>query len=65
MIIKKHYANSFRDTALLSQLQKAHITQVVICGMMTHLCIDATTRAAYDFGFNCHIVADAIFVQLL
>src|SRR3990167_10535876 len=58
-IIKKHYPNSFKDTGLLSQLTKRHINHVLIAGMMTHMCVDATTRAAYDLGFNCTILHDA------
>ncbi len=27
--------------------------------MMTHMCIDTTTRAAYDFGFTCFLAHDA------
>jgi len=27
--------------------------------MMTHMCVDATTRAAKDFGFNCVVIGDA------
>ena len=53
-IIKKHYPNSFKDTGLLNHLIKHQINHLVICGMMTHLCIDATVRAAYDLGFFMH-----------
>jgi nicotinamidase-related amidase len=35
------------------------VERLVICGMMTHMCIDATTRAAADLGFRCIIAADA------
>ena len=35
------------------------ITDLVICGMMTHMCVDATTRAAKDFGFNCIVIGDS------
>lgn len=58
-VIEKHYPNAFRETRLLEQLQDASIEQVVIAGMMTHMCIDATTRAAFDFGFECLIPSDA------
>jgi nicotinamidase-related amidase len=58
-IIKKHYPNAFKDTALLSHLQKFDIKQLVILGMMTHLCIDATVRAACDYGFSCALLSDA------
>jgi nicotinamidase-related amidase len=58
-VIIKHYPNSFRDTELLEYLKKNEITDLVICGMMTHMCIDATTRAAKDFGFSITLIGDA------
>jgi len=58
-VIQKHYPNSFRETPLLKQLQNAGVENVVICGAMSHMCIDATTRAAADFGFGCTVVHDA------
>ncbi|KFM99947.1 cysteine hydrolase family protein [Bacillus clarus] len=58
-VILKHYPNSFRETSLLEQLQRLEIEHVVICGMMTHMCIDATVRAAFDFGLHCTVIHDA------
>ena len=58
-LIIKHYPNSFRETDLLEYLQSLDISQLVICGMMTHMCVDATTRAAKDFGFECTLISDA------
>lgn len=57
-IIKKHYPNSFKDTALLNHLIKNQINHLVIGGMMTHLAIEATVRAAYDLGFSCTVLHD-------
>lgn len=65
MIIKKHYPNSFKDTGLLNYLVKNHIEHLVICGMMTHLTIDATVRAAYDFGYTCTVAHDACAARQL
>jgi nicotinamidase-related amidase len=58
-IVRKHYPNAFRDTNLLELLRADEVTRLVICGMMTHMCIDATTRAACDDGFECIVAADA------
>ncbi|MCE1168126.1 MAG: cysteine hydrolase [Sphingobacteriia bacterium] len=58
-IVVKHFPNSFRDTDLLSHLQSAGITRLVVCGMMTHMCIDATVRAAKDLSFDVILVGDA------
>ena len=57
--IIKHFPNSFRETELLNYLKIDKIENLVICGMMTHMCIDATTRAAKDYGFNCLLIGDA------
>ena len=58
-VIVKHFPNSFLETELLSFLKENGITHLVICGMMTHMCVDATTRAAKDLGFNCTLIGDA------
>ena len=58
-IVYKHYPNSFRETNLLDILKEWGIERVVITGMMTHMCVDATTRAAADFGFKVMIAEDA------
>jgi nicotinamidase-related amidase len=65
LIIQKHYPNSFRDTGLLAHLHDEQITRLVICGMMTHMCIDATTRAAFDYGFECLVAEDACATRSL
>lgn len=58
-VIAKNFPNSFRETDLLDYLKTNSITDLVICGMMTHMCVDATTRAAKDFGFSCTVIGDA------
>jgi nicotinamidase-related amidase len=65
IIVKKHYPNSFKDTTLLNQLIKNQINHVIICGMMTHLTVDATVRAAYDLGFSCTVINDACTAHAL
>ena len=58
-VIVKHFPNGFRETELLEDLKSKNITDLVICGMMTHMCVDATVRAAKDYGFNCVLIGDA------
>lgn len=58
-LIVKHYPNSFRETELLEYLKSKNITNLVVCGMMTHMCVDATVRAAKDFGFDIVLIGDA------
>ena len=65
VIIQKHFPNSFRETDLLQHLQRENVQQVVIAGMQTHMCVDATTRAAADYGFACLIAHDACATRSL
>jgi nicotinamidase-related amidase len=58
-IVYKHYPNSFRETNLLEMLKEWGAERVIITGMMTHMCVDATARAAADFGFQLWIAEDA------
>lgn len=58
-LVLKHYPNSFRETNLLDLLKGWGIERVVITGMMTHMCVDATARAAADLGFQVIIAEDA------
>jgi nicotinamidase-related amidase len=58
-IVYKHYPNSFRETNLLEMLKEWGIERIVITGMMTHMCVDATARAAADLGFKVIVAEDA------
>lgn len=58
-VVQKNFPNSFRSTELLGKLQEQGIEQLVICGMMSHMCIDTTVRAAFDLGFSCILIQDA------
>ncbi|MNH55761.1 Streptothricin hydrolase [compost metagenome] len=58
-VLTKHYPNSFRDTELKAHLDRAEVTEVVIVGAMSNMCIDATARAAFDFGYEVTVVHDA------
>ncbi|MFP4025400.1 MAG: cysteine hydrolase family protein [Thiohalospira sp.] len=58
-VISKDKANAFIDTGLLDYLKENKITDLVICGMQTHMCVEAATRAASDYGFDCTVIEDA------
>lgn len=58
-IFTKKEVNAFKDTGLLAFLKENKITSLVICGMQTHMCLEAATRAASDYGFSCIVVGDA------
>ncbi len=58
-IIDKPRPNSFVKTNLEQHLLEAGIDDLVICGAMSQMCIDATTRAAVDLGFAVTVASDA------
>jgi nicotinamidase-related amidase len=65
VVISKDQVNAFVETDLLSRLQADSVTQLVICGMQTHMCVEAAVRAAKDHGFSCLLVSDACATRAL
>lgn len=64
-VFSKDEVNSFAGTGLLEMMQKDSVEQVVICGMQTHMCVEAAVRAAHDFGFSCLLASDACATRAL
>ena len=58
-VIQKASPNSFLGTSLEEELRARGVEHVVVCGMMTSMCVDATVRAAVDLGFEATVVHDA------
>ena len=58
-VFDKHRPNSFIGTGLAERLADANVSELVIAGMKTEYCVDATCRAAADMGFPALLVADA------
>jgi nicotinamidase-related amidase len=58
-VLTKAYPNSFRETALAAHLSALGAKRLVVCGMMTHMCVDATVRAAFDLGYAVTVAGDA------
>ena len=59
VVVVKNFPNAFRETTLLSELQALQVKKITIIGMMTHMCIDTTVRAASDLGFEVEVFANA------
>ncbi|KRM95478.1 hypothetical protein FC19_GL001792 [Liquorilactobacillus aquaticus DSM 21051] len=59
IIIEKHFPNSFYQTNLETELHRVGVEQLVICGMMTHMCVDSTTRASKELEFDPLLISDA------
>ena len=59
IIIPKNYPSAFLGTGLQEKLQELQADELVIIGMMTHMCIDTTVRAAQDYHYPVTVIADA------
>ncbi|MEJ5056844.1 MULTISPECIES: cysteine hydrolase family protein [unclassified Pseudomonas] len=59
LVIVKHFMNPYRETELLEVLEHNEIERVTVVGNMSHMCIDAVTRASDDFGFETTVIHDA------
>ncbi len=59
VVIVKHHPNAFLHTTLDAILASMGVNAVVVAGMMTHMCVDSTTRAASEHGLDCVVAADA------
>ena len=58
-IIHKEYPSSFLGTELREYFQENEITDLVVAGMMSHMCVDTTVRACQDYGYNVTLIDDA------
>ncbi|SEM99136.1 Nicotinamidase-related amidase [Loktanella fryxellensis] len=58
-VVLKHRPNAFHQTDLLDRLRTAGVADLIVCGAMSQMCVDATVRAAADLGFKVTVVSDA------
>ncbi len=58
-VIVKTYPNSFWETDLDRQLRTLGIQSLVLCGFMTHVCVNSTARGAFNLGYQATVVGDA------
>jgi nicotinamidase-related amidase len=58
-VIPKATPNGFVGTALERELRGHGVEELVVAGMMSSMCVDATVRAAVDLGFAVTVVHDA------
>lgn len=58
-VIVKHFPDSFFNTELQKHLKPMKIKRLVVCGMMSHMCIDTTVRAAKQLGYEVILLSDA------
>ena len=59
-IIRKHRFSAFLDTRLETLLRMKGIKFLIICGISTPLCVESTTRDAYQKDFDVIVVEDGV-----
>src|SRR4030042_1513571 len=57
-LIQKSQYDAFYHTQLNELLHTSGVTQVVLCGVMTHLCCETTARSAFMHGFEVFFPVD-------
>jgi nicotinamidase-related amidase len=57
-VIDKPGKGAFHATDLHAILQNRGITQLVVTGVTTEVCVNTTVREANDRGYDCLVVAD-------
>ena len=64
-VVKKPYPSAFRDTGLKELLDQKEIEELVIVGMMSHMCVDTTVRAASAYGYPITVLHDCCTTRAL
>lgn len=59
ILLKKNFPNAFLHTELYNILKLKQIQHIVVVGMMSHMCIDTTVRAAKNYDLQVTVVGDA------
>lgn len=54
-IFEKKYNSAFRETGLREYLARLEARNIILCGMQTEYCIDATCKVAFEYGYHVTI----------
>jgi len=58
-VLHKRLPNAFASTDLADRLAALKRPEILLVGFMTHMCVEATARAAIDVGLKATVVASA------
>ncbi|MGN8553890.1 UNVERIFIED_CONTAM: cysteine hydrolase [Microbacterium sp. SLM126] len=58
-LVRKTFPNAFLETGLHELLGGAAASDLLVIGMMSSMCVDATVRAAVDLGYDVTVASDA------
>jgi biuret amidohydrolase len=59
-IVDKPGKGAFHATDLDAMLKNRAITQLIVCGVTTEVCVHTTVREANDRGYECVVVSDCV-----
>ncbi|MCD4732884.1 cysteine hydrolase, partial [bacterium] len=59
VIIEKEQYDAFYETGLTALLQEKGVERLVLCGLLTHLCVASTARGGFQSGFEVYLPVDA------
>jgi biuret amidohydrolase len=59
-VVDKPGKGAFFATDLDAMLKNLGISQLVVCGVTTEVCVNTTVREANDRGYDCLVVADCV-----
>ena len=59
IMIRKHHGNAFEDTPLKEKLDALHVDRVVVTGLVSNGCVNATCNGAHELGYDTVLVSDA------
>ncbi|WP_375465619.1 cysteine hydrolase family protein [uncultured Methylobacterium sp.] len=56
-VVTKGYPSAFVGTDLEARLKALGVTDLIVAGFMTHMCVNSTARSAFSLGFRPTVVA--------
>jgi nicotinamidase-related amidase len=64
-VVVKQYPDSFVQTDLDERLKASGVSNLVLTGFMTHMCVNSTARGAFNLGYAPSVVASATATRSL
>ncbi len=58
--IEKTAFSSCEASAFVDKLRSANVTQIAVCGIETHICVNQTAHDLLDLGFEVHLLTDCV-----
>jgi len=59
IMIRKHHGNAFEGTPLQEKLDALHVGRLIVTGLVSNGCVNATCLGAHELGYATILVKDA------